>query len=186
MDNFLIPFNYEPVSTTTHATTYNLPAGKYARITPIDFESDLVIDGEIVMHKLYYTGATSKYTPSHIFTNVGLVTVGTSGMGARLYVSGYTANSSYPMSYEVRDGGGNPVLAGGTNAQSYTSLESDVAWNDNFTIWYKNASNGVSTYIAWSVVPSNVSGKHFWASGGSGGITITGDKFVVELYNSIT
>ena len=45
-NDFFVPFNYEPTSTSVESGTYNLAAGSYAKITAIEFNAALVADGE--------------------------------------------------------------------------------------------------------------------------------------------
>jgi len=43
MSRVILPFNYQPVLSEVKQTTYEIPAGHYARITPIS--ADVAIDG---------------------------------------------------------------------------------------------------------------------------------------------
>jgi hypothetical protein len=189
-----IPFNYEPVSTTVETTTYNLAAGQYAKITPIEFSSNLVIDGEIVQPQLVFN--TEVTTTSSTFTSAFTNTTPYQLIGHwKMRVNSSVGESKVDTATGLPNtfGAYGRQLSSSLFSASSTTYQTD---GTNYVTDLRRLGTGDSlqfrnnasqtTYVTYTFSPEHLPNVSFWASGGGSGITITGDKFTVELYDSIS
>lgn len=193
MNLFNVPFNFDPVETTVETTTYSLAAGKYAKITPIQFNAALVINGESVLPQLSGTGEVTGITSGQqVFEN---------DTGYNLILNWQQLNDDGggpTTSTTIQDQSNVPIAmnAGGTFVGSSftTSSGSYTSDNTNYSTYFRLLGSGEEIVasassstgrVRYSYFPQNPPVISFWAHGGNSGITITGGKFVVELYNSI-
>lgn len=181
-NQFFIPFNFEPADTFVQGTTYNLPAGNYARIIPTDFKEDIVIDGDVVLEQLVCNDESSQTSTS--FSSVAVPT-GIGSLASRASFSIHGTSGSTCL-YEVRDNNGAVIFSGSTVSATYVVEETEIAWLDGYQMFIRTDNGANAAFVSLNIAPVNTPSQHFWASGGVSGITITGDRFTVELYNSIT
>jgi hypothetical protein len=196
-NSFFVPFNFEPVSTTYEQTIYSLAAGKYARLTPVNFTTALVADGEELFpevcptfSKEFSTSSTGEVTVFTCPENVileGSIFHRTNFVGVNSFVTVRTAEG---VAKTVNRHG---ISITGTNTTSSTNYVSNVNVSDirlypGDYITHKINNGSYLSYTKLSLAPTGgpISAPQFWVSGGASGITVTGDAFIVELFNQIS
>ena len=170
MNNFLIPFDNNPVSTEVKTGTYTIPTGKYARVTVIDggtvFEIDSVVAREPYNQSSSSTivGTGLLFTNSTPFTLYGSMTI-TSNSDVSVYAVGNTAFTANFRLYN--------------NASAPSSLE--IKMNPGDFIRCDTATGGVAR---WNLNTEAAFDKTvFWAPTAT---DIEADRYIVELFNNIS
>lgn len=196
----VIPFNYEPVETTEETGTYNLGAGQYALITPRPSKTDIIADGEIIAERTIFEGQVTNGASGQwheLFKNdtgktltghwkALRITSGTARTGVR------TANNT-GGDLSSRDMWGNTLAADFFDANSgvyvtdTTNFVTDyrVLKHGDAIVGHNTSAPSFSMQMYYYLTVENPTFQPKWVSGGNSGITITGDKFDVTLYNSI-
>jgi hypothetical protein len=195
-NDFFVPFNYEPTSTTVETTTYSLAAGSYARITATGFNAPLVADGETLLRRYDFYGndyaTTTSTSPVTFFTcPEGVELVGYFGGRGQT-----TGGVTYTTTMKTRTGStsliydrfGNTTLTTQTshNSSSYVYSSRNILMLPGD---YLEHDTNSALFAAFSMIDFRAVNRpektDFWVSGGASGITITGDIFIVEEYTSI-
>jgi hypothetical protein len=175
---FFDNFNFEPVSTTRETTTYNLPAGTYARIIPQLRSVPLIANGITLENAQYEDRFLETFSLS--FTTVYTIPQGSSSTG---YIGvargGATANAA---TYSIKNSMGVSIYTGATSSTAYVTQA--VTLHSGDYIELKTGGVGSDARLLLQTDPLNQYPSHYWVSGGAAGIIITGDEFIVELYNS--
>jgi len=194
-NQFFIPFNHDPVSSTRESGTFALPAGTYASIKPIEFNTTLSIDGDVVMPRLTHQIATT--TGSATFISVLTCPEGVELRG-QLKIS--TDDAGSPAVMQIIDGFDSSVIydfngnqTTGTFSTTSTTFVGDavnfatdnLALKPGWQIQLRRTNGGTNAFAEISLSAVTFPQYQFWAHGGAGGIDIVGDVFLVELYNSI-
>ena len=192
-----IPFNFEPVETTNESTSYNLTAGQYAMVTPKKYGAALVADGEELFPRLSFIVASVMVTSAtfidvfkgvagYVFEGSTQIFVGAGGTNGSI-----ATNSNYGATKKVNKYG-NTINTGIFSTSLLTpqsdttdGITQDISLNGDEAIVARRNAGVNSVFVNYSMHAINVTPKSFWVSGGNAGITITGDEFTVELYNSI-
>ena len=162
-----IPFNNDPVSTTVKTGAYSVPAGNFARVKVTEFGANFTIDGSIAIPQLYFAGSASTVTSGTIFTNTSEYTL----IGSVVQTGASSINSSPGTN-----------LFGG---QSQTGKSGPGT--DEFVIPPQGTiavGTTVSGSASWYLTASTFDvPSEFWVPGGT---SLNGDRYIVELYNSIS
>lgn len=184
-------------STTVETSSFNLPAGKMARLVPKRYGAPLVADGETLMPQLEGSFA-------------GNFTVGTTWVTAIAGVPGYRLFYAFGMTgntlqnaqmRHLRDSGfGDEILKledkwGNVTTGTYTTgsptglyFDNTLSWNmvleENEVVQNRSvaAGNGTNVQYKYWPDPESTKDKEFFVYGGAAGIAITGDEFIVEVY----
>ena len=195
-NDFFIPFNYEPESTTVETSTYNLPAGKYARITATKFNAALTADGETLLPRVDFYADDYTNTTSTSWVNAFQVPAGQEFVGSwagRGALTGGVTYSSRIVKYDGsttdvynRFGGSASVVSTSHNSQNNVFVENNLLLEGGDILQIQTSSALFAAYITLRlraiVRPEKTD---FWVSGGASGITITGEEFIVEQYTAI-
>jgi hypothetical protein len=196
-NDFFVPFNYEPTSTTNETSSYFLPAGRYAKVTPTAFGSALIADGEELVSQLERTGeatttSTSFQTAFQNNTGVPLLCTWQHRQSVGVTGESQIIDGNGVLYYYNRAGARLSSANFQTNSTSYVSdttnyvTEDRILW-PGYTLQFKTNNSLYTAYCRYNVTPLvAVPAYSFWVSGGASGITITGDRFVIEEYTSIS
>lgn len=196
-NDFFVPFNYEPTSTTVESGTYNLAAGSYAKITAIGFNAALVADGEQLLPRYDFKEIDFATTTSTSFVDAFTVPDGFELVGqwaGRGQTTGGVTYSSRVLKYDGsttdvydRWGTGPAVISTAHNSSSNVWVSNNILLEQGDKLQIQTSSALFAAYISLSfrsvVRPQKTD---FWVSGGASGITITGDSFIVEEYTAIS
>ena len=187
MSRVILPFNYQPSLSEVKQTSYTIPAGHYARVTPIS--ADVNIDGVNVC-----IGRPTTFNTTTLSAN------------DRLYVG--TLSRPFYISWSRTAGSGNAQLVvdssvNGTSGAS-SPLTSASTSGSHFVDTY--ASPGAMGVIIPAAAVSSTGNVYLLLGGGSSsgyniqinpiympgdiwlkeGVVVTGDRFFVSLYQSLT
>jgi hypothetical protein len=189
MSRVILPFNYQPVLSEVKQTTYEIPAGHYARITPIS--ADVAIDGLGVCVGKATTFNTGLMSPGD-FMYLGSLSrpfyvswSRTSGnFSARLAVShtgGGTSGSLSPLT--LLSTSGSYHVDGYAHSGQVGAQLGVAQFSGSGSVFLSNSSSG-STTTAYDIqinpihMPSDL-----WVAEGA---EITGERYFVSLYRSLT
>lgn len=177
---FFDNFNFDPVSTTAESGTYNLPAGAYARLIPIGYEAALVADGVELLSRRSYSQYYSIASAPTTWINVETVSAETRATGVvELLNPGPHGAAEYRIINEF-----GVATYSNSNNSSTVPQYTNVTLSPKDRIELRNNSILTGSQITIHAYADDVNiPQYFWVTGGNSGITITGDKFVVELYN---
>jgi len=164
---FVVPFNFQPFSTTIKTASYTVPAGYYARITPM--LNNISVDGVYINNGplTVQSGDTTNLTLNihagqpYIF-NWALI-----GSGTDYYtINGVNYGRGGTAPYNTASGS---VLLVPTNFASTVSMT-----------YTGTASEGPWSLQLWTSTPNN---SQFWVKTGT---VMDGSRYIVELYPQIT
>ena len=170
-NQFFVPFNNDPVSSTVKTSSYTVPSGKYARVSVSDTTADFTIDAVIVI------SATSR-SGSAISTTTGVKFTNSSPYPLRGSVTGDGATAATVRIY--------PVGSNSSGAQKYElttiTTQDEVLLNVGDTIEVTAIGTGSTVYWNFDATTAPFQ-KEYWVPAGT---VLNGAKFMVELFNSIS
>jgi hypothetical protein len=188
MSRVILPFNYQPILSEVKQTTYEIPAGHYARITPIS--ADVAIDGVSVcagkattfnisnLNQNYYMYLGSLSRPFYVSWNR------TSGSGvARLIVSHTNGGTSgQPSPLTLSSANGSYHVDGYAHSGQVGEELAVAQFAGSGSVFIQSTGGLAVTSYAIQLNPIHMP-SDLWVAEGA---EITGERYFVSLYRSLT
>jgi hypothetical protein len=176
----IVPFDFNPASTTIKTSSYTVPAGKYARIVPY---SGILLNSVATTPTYTVSGSgTTSITSIDVFSGTGSYVA---------YTLTKTAAGSQPRSLTMYTLFPDGATAGTTFQTGVTTLFSTTTpGSSTGTVFipagmHFRASVGgnIGQAVSYSLVVTKVETEPFWVKSGD---IIDGNRFLVEEYNAIS
>lgn len=163
-----IPFDYNPRTTTVKTTTYNVPANRYARVTPLC--GDFSIDGVYLGYSTSFSFLVNNQTitpslsiPSQGYSVIYISSSGSSSTGSAQYI--ITGESTVVF-----------------NRNSYSAVLERYLLNTGVTIDFNLSETGSFSFTTACSVYFLPAVEPIWVKGGT---TLGGIRYLVEEFNQI-
>jgi hypothetical protein len=168
---FIIPFNFQPVSTSVKTASYTIPAGKYARVKPLraDFTLNGVSLGVTAINIVSVSGSIASLSVSPLSGSVLIshtIEITTGSVSATGTI--FTGTGSPAVGTISR------TFIGSTTAAIAIPV-AGVAFS--ISVLCAATANYSVTHASFSEPPDS-----FWIPSG----VLTGSMYIVEEYNNIT
>jgi hypothetical protein len=167
----IVPFDNNPVARYTKTSSYTIPSGHYAKVTPIT--PYLIIDGVQQYHSFGMTASKSgSGTATQIASCFGTVYITASGNIS------FTTGS---FSYGVADGNGGASVSVASRTSSGTMTSNSITASQIYVSATSAGGGGDNITISATVYCGFLT--DFWVKSGT---VLDGGKYKVEEYIELT
>lgn len=179
---FIIPFNYQPNSVSIKTSSYTIPAGKYALVSPKSaFFTLNGVDVFTINDSLSFN-ETSASTVVRYFVSDGRYSWITSASGTR---TGNTSSGSVTLSLGSQTSIGSTQYVSLNRTLNGTTSASNIHIpTGHIFVASSNVNSGLYTWaisISVKILSSDVT--DLWVPSGS---VLSGDNFIVSEFNQIS